>query len=461
MTGQPTVRYAGVRQLTEPAAAHLPSILLGLFLLTLSVARAQESPARDTHTRSAPSVSVPPTAAIPDVVDLPALLGIVRDSSPRLALERQAIAGAEADRITAGAYPNPTLSAGRFRASGGRATLFEGSRQDQAMLDVPVLIAGQRTARLERAEREIEAALARVAAGASALSTEAVAAFVALLAAQERAALAAGTSDEVAWLRNIVAGRESSGVASRYDLMRLDVELGGSIARLDEAKANVADRSGALATLLGLANWRPRAAAVLSPMTLDADALVKPGERAATSPATIAAMREESAARSGVEVARRERWPTTSVNVGRSWTGEPYGAANFLGLSIEIPIFDTRRGPLAKAQSDATAAALRRGLTQAEIAANLEQLANVITARQLALQRFEQDATARLPVLKQMAEDAYRLGRGSILELLDSTRARYELLQVRIDLIAALLEAQLRFLATTGDLHKRIGMSNK
>ena len=42
-----------------------------------------------------------------DVVDLPALLRIVRDVSPRLALERQAIAGAEADRITAGAYPNP------------------------------------------------------------------------------------------------------------------------------------------------------------------------------------------------------------------------------------------------------------------------------------------------------------------------------------------------------------------
>ena len=43
-------------------------------------------------------------------VDLPAVLEIVRNVSPRLAVERESIAQAEADRLTAGAYPNPTLS---------------------------------------------------------------------------------------------------------------------------------------------------------------------------------------------------------------------------------------------------------------------------------------------------------------------------------------------------------------
>jgi cobalt-zinc-cadmium efflux system outer membrane protein len=192
---------------------------------------------------------------------------------------------------------------------------------------------------------------------------------------------------------------------------------------------------------------------------LDAGALAAPGERAATSPATIAAIREETAAQSGVEVARRERWPATSVTAGRSWTSEPFGAANYLGLTVEIPILDTRRGPLAKAESDATAATLRRQLAQAEVGATLERLAGVIAARQAALQGFEREAAARLPSLQQMAEDAYRLGRGSILELLDATRSRYELLQLRIDLASALLEAQLRFLATTGELEKGVGVA--
>ena len=396
---------------------------------------------------------------VPDVVDLPAVLRLVRDASPRLSIERQAVAGAEANRITAGAYPNPTVSYGRFRPSGGQATLFEGSRQEQTTVELPLLIAGQRSARVAKAEREIEAARARVASGASSLAAEAGSAFVALLAAQEKAALLSTANEELVRLHDLVAGREAGGAASRYDLTRLQVELGGFRTKLEDAKADITDRAGNLAALLGLQNWRPRASGILRPLALSADTLSNPRDRAATSPATIMALREETVAQSGVEVARRERWPVPSVSAGRSWTSEPFGAANFLGLSVEIPVLDTRRGPLAKAESEATSAALRRELAVAEVATNLERYANVIAARQAALQRFQEEASARLPLLKQMAEDAYRFGRSSIFELLDSTRSRYELHQTRIDLVAALFEAQLRFLATSGDLERSIGLT--
>jgi len=395
----------------------------------------------------------------PAVVDLLAVVRLARDSSPRLAIERQAVAGAEANRVTAGAYPNPTLSYGRFRPRSGPSTLFEGSRQEQATLELPLLIAGQRSARVEKAERDIDAARARVASGASSLAAEAGAAFVALLAAQEKSALLGAANEELARLRHIVAGREASGMASRYDVTRLDVELGGFRARLDESKSDISDRAGNLAALLGLPNWRPSAAGSLNPMALNSDALARARERAASSPASIAAILEETAAQSGVEVARRERWPVPSVSAGRAWTSDPFGSANFLGLSVEIPILDTRRGQLAKAESDAVAATLRRELTQAEVAANLGRLAGVIISREAALQQFEREAAAKLPLLKQMAEDAYRLGRGTILDLLDATRSRNELRQTRIDLAAALLEAQIRFLALSGELEKSLGLA--
>jgi len=397
----------------------------------------------------------------PEAVDLPVLLRLVRDASPRLAVERQAIAGAEAGRIAAEAYPNPTVSFGQFRPHGGQSgTLFDGSRQSQANIEVPVLIAGQRGARIERADLEIEAARARVASGASSLGAEAGAAYVALLAAQEKVALLVAANEELARLRNIVAGREASGMASRYDVARLDVELGGARARLADAQAEVADRAGGLAALLGLRDWRPRAAGPLQPLGLGTEALAQPRDRATTSPAAVAATREETAAKSAIEVAKRERWPTPSVVAGRTWTSDPYGGANYLGLSVEIPILDTRRGPLAKAEADAITATLRRELAQAEVGANLDRLASVIAVRQSALQRFEQEAGVRLPALQQMAEDAYRLGRGSILELLDATRSRYELQQARIELVAALYEAELRYLATSGDLDARLGIGS-
>ena len=401
-------------------------------------------------------------APVADTMDLAEVLRIVREVSPRLALERQNISGAEANRISAGAYPNPTINYGRYRPQGGQATLFDGSRQEQVTVDVPLLIAGQRTARVEKAEREIEAARARLAVGASSLAAEAGVAFVALLASQEKTALLSLSNAELSRLRDIVAGRAELGVASRYDTTRLDVELGSFRTKLEDAKADIADRAGTLAALLGLPRLRPKASGTFAPLTLAADSLNTPRERASTSPAVTAAAQDENAAHSGIEVAQRERWPVPSISIGRSWTSHPYGAANFLGLSVEIPIFDTRRGQVAKAESDANAARLRRELAQAEVAANLERYANVITARQSALQRFDKESASRLPALKEMAEQAYRLGRSSIFELLDATRTRHELQQARIDLVASLIEAQLRFLATSGSLEQTaVGSGDK
>ncbi|MFM9886505.1 MAG: TolC family protein [Burkholderiales bacterium] len=392
-------------------------------------------------------------------VDLVTVLRLVRDASPRLSIERQAIADAQANRITAGVYPNPTVSYGRFQPSGSRSTLFEGGRQEQGTVEVPLLIGGQRPARIEKAEREIEAARARVVSGASSLGGEAASAFVALLAAQEKLASLKAGHEELVRLRDIVAGREESGMASRYDLARLDIEVGGLRTKVNEAEADVADQAGMLAGLLGLPNWRPRASGTLAPLKLEGATLTDQHERTLGSPAVIAAMRDEKVAQSGVEVARRERWPALSLSAGRAWTNDPFGAANFVGLSIEIPILDTRRGPLAKAEAEAITAGLRRELAVAEVAANLERYANVIAARESALLRFEKDASAHLPALKQMAEDAYRLGRSSIFELLDSTRSRHDLTQRRIDLMAALLDAQLRYLATSGELERKVGLA--
>src|SRR5262249_5781864 len=152
-------------------------------------------------------------------------------------------------------------------------------------------------------------------------------------------------------LRNVVAGREQGGMASRYDVLRLEIELAGLAAKVEVARADVSDRSGNLAALLGLQNWRPQASGSLKP--LPPELFERKHDLAAESPAVVLANREEQAALSGIELAQRERWPVPSVTAGRSWTSEPYGAANFLGLSVEVPIFDSKRGQVAKAEAEA------------------------------------------------------------------------------------------------------------
>jgi len=84
------------------------------------------------------------------------------------------------------------------------------------------------------------------------------------------------------------------------------------------------------------------------------------------------------------------------------------------------------------------------------ILAELERAAGVLLKNRENLMRFEQDVAGRLPALKEMAEDTYRFGKGSLLELLDATRARTELGLRQLELTEALILAEIDALAAAG-----------
>jgi len=410
-------------------------ILLFIALASQSLARAQDA-----------------NADLPGELTLPVLLRLVAERSPRLAVEQVAIEAAGAERIAAGALPNPSVSYGRFTPSGGARTQFDGSRQQQATLDLPLLIAGQRGARIEAADQGLLAARARVGLAGNELALRAADLFVGLQAAQEKVALIGESVAEIERIVAIVSGRLASGAASRYDLTRVEVELAGANARLADARAELAEKSAGLATLLGAPGWRPRANGTAVPAGLPArvdqwrDALV------ASNPQIVAARREEDAARAALRRTERERWPVPVLSLGRTWTGDPFGATNFVGLSTEIPLSDAWRGLMAKAAADVRAAQRRREAVESEAEVELRQRIDALAERQAALERFRRNVGERIPALKQMAEDAYRLGRGSLLELIDAARSRLDARLTEVDLRAATVGPELRILALTGKL---------
>jgi cobalt-zinc-cadmium efflux system outer membrane protein len=380
----------------------------------------------------------------PEKVSLASVLSLARGSSPRLALDRQEIAIAEAERRTAGAYPNPTLLYGRQRPGSGNPQ-FDGKSQQDVAVELPLLIGGQRGARVEAAERRIDATKARAGASANELAAEAGAAHIALLAAQERKMVLNTSLDELSRMRDIVAGRQTSGMASQYDLLRVDVELEAWRTRAAEADAEFVDRQVQLAALLGFPAWRPVAVGELKPLD------VVPTRPATENPSLVAAQKEAAAAQALTDVARRERFPAVSLNAGRTWTSEPFGLPNVLGLAVEVPILDTRAGAFDKARAEAHSATLRVQLAEARVRADQVRYQALVERRSAALEQFRERMVGRLPALKQMAEDAYRLGRGSIIELLDATRTRYVTQLGQIELISGLMEAQLRFQASRGE----------
>ncbi|HEY1290128.1 MAG TPA: TolC family protein [Burkholderiales bacterium] len=385
------------------------------------------------------------SAQLPERVTLEEVLRLVSEG-PRVAASQRDADAARADRDAAGAFANPSLSIGRARPSGGERTIFDANSQDQASLELPVPIFGQRAARVQVAERQVERAQWQVRSTLGEARKSAALEFVRLLAAQEQLALRRRARDEIERIRGIVAGRLDNGMASRYDLARADAELSLSSIGVHKAEAEAAEHAAALAALAGAGAWRPQAQGALEALRpappVDADALLE------RSPALQTARAETRAAEARIELAQRERFPVPSIGVARTWTSGPFGAANFFGVSSEIPILDTRRAQEDKARAEAAAARSRERAIEAGLRAELQRQLEALRARRAALERLKGGDASFL----EMAESAYRLGRATLFELLDARRTQLEAADARLELLGAIAESGLEIEAISGTL---------
>ncbi len=375
----------------------------------------------------------PAWAQLPATVTLDEALSIVARSPRVVAAERDADA-ARAERVTAGALPNPNFSLGTSRLAGGERTVFDANSQQQATVELPIPVFGQREARVRAAERQVGRADSQVRLTVSETRRQAALEFARLLQAQEGLAARRAALGEIERIRGLVSGRLESGMASRYDLARADAELALAGVAVQRAEAEVSGHAAALAALADASGWRPRAAGALQAMQVgpgsqpDAEAML------AANPAARVARDDSAAAEARIELARRERLPVPSVSFGRSWTSGPFG-----GLED-------------KARADAAAARERERAANAALRAEYQKQRDALQVRRDALRRFDADVSGRQGAFLEMAESAYRLGRGTLFELLDARRTQLEAAVARLELLGAIVEAELELRALAGEL---------
>lgn len=393
-------------------------------------------------------VAFPAWGQLPATVTLDEVLQIV-ETSPRVAVSQREADIARAERAAAGALPNPSLSLGRFTPSSGERTIFDANSQQQAQVELPVPIFGQRGARMRAADFGVRRAQSQVRLTVAETRRLAALEFVRLLGAGEQLAARRAALADVERIRGLVAGRSESGMASRYDLARADAELALARIGAQKSETEVNEHAAALAGLLDAPGWRPRAAGSLA--TLGSE--LGEGEAdLARNPSLAVARAESDAAQARVELARRERYPVPSVSLGRTWTSGPFGAANFVGVASELPILDSRRALEDRANAEAGAARERERATLASARAELDKQRAALAARREALGRFEAEAGARQAAFLEMAESAYRLGRGTLFELLDARRTQLETTLARLDLLSEILQTQVELRALSGSL---------
>jgi cobalt-zinc-cadmium efflux system outer membrane protein len=241
-------------------------------------------------------------------------------------------------------------------------------------------------------------------------------------------------------------------MASRYDLARVDAELALARVNAQKSAAEAGEHAAALAALVDVPGWRPQPQGSLSGLSSQWTDIPDVASSLTNNPALRAAHAESEAAEARVDVAHRERFPIPSLQLGRTWTSGPFGAANFVGVTSEIPILDTRRAQEDRAAAEAAAARERERTTLAATRAELEKQRAALAARREALERFDTSVAAQPGAFLDMAESAYRLGRGSLFELLDARRTQLEATLARLELVSQIVEAQVELRALSGNL---------
>lgn len=128
------------------------------------------------------------------------------------------------------------------------------------------------------------------------------------------------------------------------------------------------------------------------------------------------------------------------------------GSFNQVGVSVEIPLFDRRQGPIERAKVEADQAQLRHDATVLAAQSELQRSLQQLTLRRTAVRDYEKEGLAQIAPLHQMAQDAYKLGMGSILELIDALGSITEHRLEHLELVKDMLDAEWEVRLASGDL---------
>ncbi|MBL8485619.1 MAG: efflux transporter outer membrane subunit [Rhodocyclaceae bacterium] len=291
------------------------------------------------------------------------------------------------------------------------------------------------------------------------LVSDVAGAYLALLEAEERSAVAAETARSRRESRDLVAKRRDVGLAGDLDVMQADAAFELSRADLAALERQRAAAANALTLLVGtvpagLPPGRPLAEQGIVP-DLMADL---PAEVLLRRPDVLAAEQRLVAANANIGAARAAFLPRILLTAAfgtasralaglfdagsEAWSFQP---------ALRLPLFDAGR-----AAANADVAEARKVVAVADYEKTVQQafreVADLLAARdRLAEQLAAQEAAAKAQErVLAIAEARYKAGISSYLEVLDAQRGQYSARQ-------ASLQARRAWLANSTQLYKALG----
>jgi cobalt-zinc-cadmium efflux system outer membrane protein len=313
------------------------------------------------------------------------------------------------------------------------------SRTTTVQLTQPIELGGKRSARVELADRGIDAAQVEVERARNVLRAEVIQAFHGVLLSQLRVELATESMKLAERGVAIAQGRVRAGSASPVEATRAAVQLSEVRLELKRASAELVNAQALLKAAMGT---DASAAQIL--VEGDASSIPAPPqlqdllERLDSTPemrlATLAIAQQDAS----YSLEKTQRIPDVSISLGSQYSAADRERVNVVGISMPIPLFNRNQGNVYAAARRADQARDSRNAALLRMQSSIQQAVDLWSTASEEIDAFNTDI---LPSAKSAVESATRgfeMGKFGFIEVLDAQRT---LIGARNQYVAALSSA--------------------
>jgi outer membrane protein, heavy metal efflux system len=354
-----------------------------------------------------------------------------------LQLAQTAVAGAEADTLTAGQRPNPQVSLNITQIapwSGYGAGPWKDKKMDNVLrVDQLIERGGKRDLRLKGADARLDASRHDLDDTGRQQMLTLQQTYFDLRLAQEKRRLAGELAANYDKSLDTGRIRLKAGDISQVELARLQIDKSRADNEARQTQADLEQAQVALAYLIGRERDADQLRATDNWPSLGDQALKR--SDLDQRPDVAAARLRVAAAEAARDLAKAQK--TRDVTVGiqyeHNMQSEPTNSYGF-GVSVPLFIFHEYEGDIARAEADLTTARLLYERTLAQAVGSADQAGSALRSAEERLRRLETGLLADAERVAKAAELAYNRGAMNLMDLLD---ARRTLRQIQIETATA------------------------
>ncbi len=365
------------------------------------------------------------------------IIATILAHNPQLRAAQSARNAARSGTQTAQALPNPRLDWNQGRNTARIAGVTPGPVQSWS-ISQPIDNPYARKARIDAARATELESTHLIGQARNELVSQARLRIYQGLLHQAKATAAAEDVQLLEQVRERVRLRVESGEAARYEIIKADAEIITARERLQTARLMVEQSKIQLSQMA--AGQLPGQWKLLGDLRdvqelLDLNQLHQLVTQ--HNPELSLLQAEVNKARALLRGAESSRWPGLELRYSQSQ--DPELRQGQWGVGVQIPLLDTRSGPIAQASAELERAQIRLDGRQAELKQEILLTWKSLEMARLRIEALSQGSVREAEAALRVAQAAYRFGERGILDVLDAQRV---LRSVRADLIDARYQLQ-------------------